>query len=417
MEFDGSRPTAAVIGAGIVGICCAAYLQREGYAVEVFDPEPPGTQCSYGNAGGICPGSCVPIAMPGMLAKVPGWLLDPEGPLYIRLAYLPQAMPWVMRLLLSSRKERVEQISTAMRNLHRLTFECYEPLLKDAGCSHLVSQRGQLFVFQKPRAITLDDYGLSLRHERGVKVEILNRDELRQLEPSLAPIFNTGVYLPEQGQCSNPGKMVEMIAALVARSGGVFTRSKVSGFEFSDSAVSALLTDQGRRPVERVVVAAGAWSGELAARLGCRVPLETERGYHVMVDGQDAGLRIQTIWSDRKFVASPMEEGMRFAGTVELAGLSAPPAMQRADLLLKQGLEMFPQLEPRQTRRWMGHRPGLPDTIPVIDRAPTYRNAFLAFGHGHMGLIGGSVTGKLIAELVSGKPTTVDLSPYSVSRF
>ena len=191
----------------------------------------------------------------------------------------------------------------------------------------------------------------------------------------------------------------------------------MSGFEFSDSAVSALLTDQGRRPVERVVVAAGAWSGELAARLGCRVPLETERGYHVMVDGQDAGLRIQTIWSDRKFVASPMEEGMRFAGTVELAGLSAPPAMQRADLLLKQGLEMFPQLEPRQTRRWMGHRPGLPDTIPVIDRAPTYRNAFLAFGHGHMGLIGGSVTGKLIAELVSGKPTTVDLSPYSVSRF
>jgi D-amino-acid dehydrogenase len=304
-----------------------------------------------------------------------------------------------------------------MRNLHRLTFECYEPLLKDAGCSHLVSQRGQLFVFQKPRAITLDDYGLSLRHERGVKVEILNRDELRQLEPSLAPIFNTGVYLPEQGQCSNPGKMVEMIAALVARSGGVFTRSKVSGFEFSDSAVSALLTDQGRRPVERVVVAAGAWSGELAARLGCRVPLETERGYHVMVDGQDAGLRIQTIWSDRKFVASPMEEGMRFAGTVELAGLSAPPAMQRADLLLKQGLEMFPQLEPRQTRRWMGHRPGLPDTIPVIDRAPAYRNAFLAFGHGHMGLIGGSVTGKLIAELISGKPTTVDLSPYSVSRF
>ncbi len=417
MEFDGSRPTAAVIGAGIVGICCAAYMQREGYAVEVFDPEPPGTQCSYGNAGGICPGSCVPIAMPGMLAKVPGWLLDPEGPLYIRLAYLPQAMPWVMRLLLSSRKERVEQISTAMRNLHRLTFECYEPLLKDAGCSHLVSQRGQLFVFQKPRAITLDDYGLSLRHERGVKVEILNRDELRQLEPSLAPIFNTGVYLPEQGQCSNPGKLVEMIAAFVARSGGVFTRSKVSGFEFSDSAVSALLTDQGRRPVERVVVAAGAWSGELAARLGCRVPLETERGYHVMVDGQDAGLRIQTIWSDRKFVASPMEEGMRFAGTVELAGLSAPPAMQRADLLLKQGLEMFPQLEPRQTRRWMGHRPGLPDTIPVIDRAPAYRNAFLAFGHGHMGLIGGSVTGKLIAELVSGKPTTVDLSPYSVSRF
>lgn len=417
MGSSGEKPSVAVIGAGIVGVCCAAYLQREGYAVEVFDPEPPGTQCSYGNAGGICPGSCVPIAMPGMLSKVPGWLLDPEGPLYIRLSYLPQAMPWVTRLLLSSRKDRVEHISTAMRNLHRLTFECYEPLLKDAGCGHLVSQRGQLFVYQKPNAITLDDYGLTLRRERGVKVEVLNRDELRQLEPSLAPIFNTGVYLPEQGQCSNPGKLVEMIAAHVARNGGVFTRSKVLGFGFSNGTLSALQTDQGLRPVERVVVAAGAWSGKLAAQLGCRVPLETERGYHVMVDGQDAGLRIQTIWSDRKFVASPMEEGMRFAGTVELAGLSAPPAMQRADLLLKQGLQMFPQLKPERTRRWMGHRPGMPDTIPVIDQVPRHRNAFLAFGHGHMGLIGGSVTGKLIAELVSGKPTSLDLAPYSASRF
>lgn len=406
-----------MIGAGIVGTCCAAYLQREGYEVEVFDPEPPGSQCSYGNAGGICPGSCVPIAMPGMLSKVPGWLLDPEGPLYIRLSYLPQAMPWVTRLLLSSRKGRVEEISTAMRNLHRLTFECYEPLLRDAGCSHLVSQRGQLFVYQKPNAITLDEYGLTLRRDRGVKVEILNRDELRQLEPSLAPIFNTGVYLPEQGQCSNPGKLVEMIAVHIASKGGVFTRSRVRGFEFSGSNVAALLTDHGRRPVERVVVAAGAWSGQLAAQLGSKVPIETERGYHVMVDGQDAGLRIQTIWSDRKFVASPMEEGMRFAGTVELAGLSAPPAMQRADLLLKQGLEMFPQLAVGRTRRWMGHRPGMPDTIPVIDRAPRYSNAFFAFGHGHMGLIGGSVTGKLIAEMVSGRSASIDLTPYAVSRF
>ena len=246
MDRISGKPQATVIGAGIVGVCCAAYLQREGYTVEVIDPEPPGTQCSHGNAGGICPGSCVPIAMPGMVSKIPGWLLDPEGPLYIRLAYLPQAMPWVTRLLLSSRKSRVEEISTAMRNLHRLTFECYEPLLRDAGCAHLVSQRGQLFVFEKPDAITLADYGLTLRRERGVKVEILNRDELRQLEPSLAPIFNTGVYLPEQGQCSNPGKLVQMIAGHVERNGGSFIRARVTQFEMSDGKVSGLMTDQGR---------------------------------------------------------------------------------------------------------------------------------------------------------------------------
>ena len=417
MDRMPDKPSATVIGAGIVGICCAAYLQREGYAVEVVDPELPGTQCSHGNAGGICPGSCVPIAMPGMLGKVPGWLLDPEGPLYIRLAYLPQAMPWVARLLLASRKNRVEHISTAMRNLHRLTFECYEPLLREAGCAHLVVQRGQLFVFEKPNAIDFSDYGLTLRRERGVRVEILDRDELRQLEPSLAPIFNTGVYLPEQGQCSNPGKLVQMLAAHLERNGAVFTRARVQGFEFGDRGVTALVTDSGRRPVKNVVVAAGAWSGRLAIQLGSRVPLETERGYHVMVDGQDAGLRIQTIWSDRKFVASPMEEGMRFAGTVELAGLSAPPNMARADLLLKQGLQMFPQLKPQTTRRWMSHRPGMPDTIPVIDGSPRHLNAYFAFGHGHMGLIGGSVTGKLISEMVAGKPTGIDVKPYRVTRF
>lgn len=417
MNRTSGKPSATVIGAGIVGICCAAYLQREGYAVEVVDPELPGTQCSHGNAGGICPGSCVPIAMPGMLGKVPGWLLDPEGPLYIRLAYLPHAMPWVTRLLLSSRKDRVERISTAMRNLHRLTFECYEPLLREAGCEHLVSRRGQLFVYEKPQAANLSDYGLTLRRERGVKVEILDRDALRQLEPSLAPIFNTGVYLPEQGQCSNPGKLVQMIAANLERKGAAFTRAKVLGFEFGDQGVTALITDQGTRPAENVVIAAGAWSGRLASQLGSKVPLETERGYHVMVEGQDGGLRIQTIWSDRKFVASPMEDGMRFAGTVELAGLDSPPNMARAVILLRQGLQMFPQLKPERTQRWMGHRPGMPDTIPVIDRAPRHRNAFFAFGHGHMGLIGGSVTGKLISEMVSGRPTSLDVAPYRVSRF
>ncbi len=417
MDAVSGKPSATVIGAGIVGICCAAYLQREGYAVEVVDPEPPGTQCSHGNAGGICPGSCVPIAMPGMLAKVPGWLLDPDGPLFIRLAYLPQAMPWVARLLMASRKDRVEQIATDMRNLHRLTFECYEPLLREAGCAHLVAQRGQLFVFEKANAIAMSDYGLTLRRERGVKVEILDRDELRQLEPALAPIFHTGVYLPEQGQCSNPGKLVRMLAAHLERNGAMFTRARVTGFEFGDAGVTALLTDNGRRPAETVVVAAGAWSGRLAALLGSRVPLESERGYHAMVDGQDAGLRIQTIWSDRKFVASPMEDGMRFAGTVELAGLSAPPNMARADLLLKMGLQMFPQLQPRTTTNWMGHRPGMPDTIPVIDRSSRFRNAFFAFGHGHMGLIGGSVTGKLVSQMVAGKPTSIDISPYRASRF
>jgi D-amino-acid dehydrogenase len=165
------------------------------------------------------------------------------------------------------------------------------------------------------------------------------------------------------------------------------------------------------------VVAAGAWSGTLARQLGSPVPLESERGYHVVVRGAETGTRVQTIWAERKFVATPMEMGLRFAGTVEFAGLKAPPDMRRADILLKQGRRMFPKLEVGEVTRWMGHRPGLPDTIPVIGASPRHRNVFYAFGHGHMGLIGGSVTGRLIADLVGGQAPAIDVAPYRVDRF
>lgn len=412
-----ASPRAAVIGAGIIGVCCASYLQREGFAVEIIDPEQPGTQCSYGNAGAISPGSCVPIAMPGMLRKVPHWLADPEGPLYIRLAYLPQAMPWILRFLAAGRKDRVVGISKAMRTLFRLTFECYEPLVKAAGCEALIEKRGQLFVYSDPDGVEGDAFGWRLRRDNGVKVEILNEDELRQLAPALSRDFKRAVFLPEQGQCRNPGKLTAVLAEHVVRQGGKLTRARVTGFEMGPTGPSALLTDQGRITADHIVIAAGAWSGALARMLGSRVPLESERGYHAMALGADAGHAMQTMWVDRKFVATPMEMGMRFAGTVEFAGLEAPPDMRRADVLLKHGRAMFPGMQVDKVSHWMGHRPGLPDTIPVIGRSPAHRNVIYAFGHGHMGLIAGSVTGKLVSEIAAGKPTSIDITPYRVDRF
>jgi D-amino-acid dehydrogenase len=239
-----------------------------------------------------------------------------------------------------------------------------------------------------------------------VRVEILNQDELRQLEPALAPIFKRAVYLPEQGQSPNPGRLVSSLAELAARKGARFIRARVNGFEFGPGGPKAVITDQGVIPVERVVIAAGAWSGELARHLGSSVPFETERGYHVMVKA-----------AERKFVASPMEEGLRLAGTVEFAGLKAKPNMARADILLKQGKVMFPSIKDGEVKRWMGHRPGTPDSIPIIDRSPKHRNVVFAFGHGHQGLIGGSVTGKLVSELMAEKTPSIDLAPFRVNRF
>jgi D-amino-acid dehydrogenase len=412
-----AQPRATIIGAGIIGVCCASYLQRAGFAVEILDPEPPGTMCSYGNAGGICPGSCIPIAGPGMLRKLPGWLMDKDGPLYIRLAYLPALLPWLLRFLAAGRVAEVQRISRAMRALHAPTFACYEPLLRAAGSTGLLARRGQLFVYETQDGPLNDAFGLRLRREAGVQVEILDEGELRQLEPALAPIFRSGVYLPEQGQCANPGRLVASLAQEVERQGGTIRRTRVRGILMQGGKPGALATDEGTHPVETLVVAAGAWSAPLARQVGCKVPLETERGYHAMVAGADTGLRIQTIWAERKFVAAPMEEGIRFAGTVELAGLAAPPDMRRADTLLRQGRRMLRHVPEGTVRRWMGHRPSLPDSLPVVSASPHHPTMFFAFGHGHMGLIGGSVTGRLIADLASGAAPIIDPTPYRVDRF
>ena len=411
------KPTVSVIGAGIVGICSAAYLQREGFDVEIIDPEPPGTQCSFGNAGALCPGACLPNAMPGILKKIPQWLADPEGPLYVRLAYLPQALPWLMRFLLASRRSRVEEISVAMRSLHRLTLDCFEPLVHEAGVERLIEKHGQLFVYSDSAGVEGDAWGRSLRARQGVKMEILDEDELGQLAPALSRTFKRAVYLPEQGQCRNPGKLAEALATHAVRNGAKVTRARVLDIELGPDGPTALLTDAGRIPCERVVIAAGARSGPLARRLGSRVPLETERGYHAVAKGAHVQHRMVTMWAERMFAATPMEMGMRFAGTVEIAGLDAPPDMRRADVLLKHGREMFPGLEVGEVSRWMGHRPGTPDSIPVIGPAPRTRNAYFAFGHGHQGLMASSVTGKLISELVAGKPSSIDLTPFRADRF
>ncbi len=303
-----------------------------------------------------------------------------------------------------------------MRALHRLTFECYEPLVREAGCEELIQKRGQLFVYEDADGPEKSAFSLDLRRRHGVRVEVLGQDEVRQLEPALAPIFKRGVYLPEQGQCPNPGRLVARLAELATRKGALHAGA-CRRFRIRDRWSSALRTDAGTMPVQQIVVAAGAWSGELARQLGTRVPLETERGYHMMVRGAETGLRIQTISAERKFVASPMEDGLRLAGTVEFAGLRAKPNMTRADILLRQGAAMFPDLKVGEVTRWMGHRPGTPDSIPVIDRSSRHRNVIFAFGHGHQGLIGGSVTGRLVAELAAGKASSIDLTPFSAERF
>ena len=413
-----SRETqVTVIGAGIVGIAAALYLQRAQCRVTVLDRGAPGEGCSFGNAGLISPGACVPFSMPEMLWKVPRYLMDPLGPLAIRWAYLPQALPWLLRFLAAGRPARVRAISRAMAALHSRAFEAYAPLLKEAGAEDLVRHSGQLYVSKQEDGIEGGRLVQELRERAGVKAELLGADELHQLEPALSPPYRSALFFPENGHSINSFRLVQMLAERLVRNGGEILRRTVSGFRFADGRPSAVVTDAGDMAVDRVVIAAGAWSHRLLAMLGTRVPLEAERGYHVMLPDPGVMPRLPVSNRDHSFAATPMENGLRFAGTVEIAGLEAPPDFARARILLKHGKEMYPGIRTEGMTEWMGARPSLPDGLPIIDVAPNFRSVYLAFGHSHYGLMGAAMTGKLIAELVTGAPRSIDLAPYSAQRF
>lgn len=407
-----------VIGAGIVGMCVASYLQRMGAAVTVLDPMEPGRSCSFGNAGGLSPGACVPVATPGILKQVPKWLTDPSAPLVLRWSYLPLAVPWLWRFIRASRLPEVERSAEALSALLRPVFENYQPLLAEANAEGLVRRHGQLYVYESEAAYQGDAFAWELRRRHGACTEVLSAEQIREREPALAPFFTKAVWIPEHGYCADPFGLVQALADSVRRNGGTILPKRVLDIELdADGRARALVTAAGRHQADTVVVAAGAWSHQLARILGHKVPLETQRGYHATLREPSVVPRTTIMWAEKKFMATPMQMGLRFAGTVELAGLDAPPDYSRATTLLEHGKRMFPGLTGSEVSRWMGHRPSLPDSVPVIGPSPKVKNVFFAFGHGHLGLSCASTTGRLVAELVMGAKPSLDPTPYRIDRF
>ncbi|MGD9946524.1 MAG: NAD(P)/FAD-dependent oxidoreductase [Burkholderiaceae bacterium] len=408
----------AVIGTGIVGVCTAAWLQRDGHRITFVDPREAGEACSFGNAGSLSPSACLPVGMPGIWRKVPSWLLDPLGPLTVRWGYLPTALPWLLRFLHYSSRAEVTRIAAAMRGLLAPIFDSYEPLLAHAGAQQLVRRTGCLYVYSSREVAAQWQWGMDLRRSLGVALRDVERDELETLEPDLRGRFRFGILAPDNGSTLDPSALVKALHARAIADGAQHLHRRVTGFERRGARVTALQLDEGEAlPVDGVVVAAGAWSAPLAARLGARVPLETQRGYHVTVASSNLSLRHTVMAVEDNLMVNPMAMGLRLAGSVELAGLSAPPNYARADVLLHMGRQLFPHLDVSRTTQWMGHRPCLPDSLPVIGRAPAVENAWLGFGHGHVGMCGGATTGRELAHLVAGRTPQVDLRPFSPQRF
>jgi D-amino-acid dehydrogenase len=410
-----------VIGAGMVGVCTASWLQRDGHSVFLVEAAEPGHGASFGNAGCFNGSSVTPVAMPGVIRNVPRWLFDPLGPLALRWSYLPAIAPWLVRFIRAGTPEKVRAAARALRPLVGPTLEALRPLVSDAGAEDLVHRLGHLYVYRSPESLAKDRTAWSLRRENGVEIDEFDADELRQLEPTLSRDYVRGVLVRENGHTSNPLALVERLVEHFVRSGGELVQARAHGFRLEGGRLAAITTNTGDIAADAAVVCAGAYSKPLAAGLGDRVPLETERGYHLMIGDPEAMPRIPTADADGKFVATPMDSGLRFAGTVELAGLEAPPDWRRARILLEQGRKMLPGLATSHPEErislWMGHRPSLPDSLPVIGPSCASPDVIYAFGHGHVGMTAAPMTGKIVADLVAGRPPSIDIAPFAAGRF
>jgi D-amino-acid dehydrogenase len=406
-----------VIGAGIVGVCAAWQLQRRGANVTLVDRDEPGRGCSYGNAGALSFGSVAPLAMPGVMRDALSMLLDPAAPLRIPLSYLPKAAPWLRQFVRASQEDHVLRISRALSSLLVNSIEKHVEILDEARATDIVRLTGQLYLYPNEKWLRKDAMSWRLRKDHGLRIERLNRDGILALEPEVGPDYAIGMFTPDQGMSFNPYRHVTAIASDFARRGGKIVRDRVAAIEIDGHRVTSVRGENATYVCEHAVVCAGAWSAQLLADLGYALPLESQRGYHVMVPTPGITVKRPVVAADRKVFLTPMEDGLRAAGTVEFGGLERAPNRRRAEYLVRDLARVFPRAQiPEDWSFWMGHRPCLPDSLPVLGPS-RHRGLWFNFGHGHLGLTMSAVSGDILARAIRGEPSNLDLSPYSFARF
>ena len=412
-----SGQSVVVIGAGVVGASTALALQRDGHLVTLIDREGPCAGASFGNAGAIVNNSCAPTAMPGIVFDVLRMLGRPLSPFTIRLSYLPRALPWMIRFLNESRKSLVHANA---RNLHALTnvaAESWRTLLSGTDIADLVRPGGWLKVYESDKSFGATAYARILMDELDVPYEILDPAGIQSLEPHLAPIFTHGLFIREGQLITDPGRMIHGMVDLFLHRGGHFQKFTAERLEIGADNVTE--HDRSNSLIaDKIVIAAGAWSRHLAAQVGDRVPLDTERGYHLMLPASSAGLLERIVMSgDNSFVLSPMDEGLRLASQVEFAGLTGAPNYSRVRSLVPAAKRILPGIDPTEQSVWMGCRPSLPDSLPVLGYATQCDRVLYSFGHQHLGMTLGPRTALITADLIAGRDPQIDLSPYRADRF
>ena len=405
-----------IIGAGAVGISTALSLLELGHEVELIDRDPPASGASHGNAGVISPWTCMPQSQPGVWKSVPKWLLDSEGPLVVRWSYLPQFLPWALRFLRAGSAAKLPAIADAMSALNRPSLDLYRHHLNGTGQEHLVCDTNYVHVYRKAESIDLNNLSWRMTRERGATIDVVKGSDLRDIEPALSADYEAAVVIRGQGRSLDPGGVGRALADKARTMGAQFRQAAVRGISRGEDCWT-IDTDDGALQRAVVVIAAGVWSRELLKPLGIKVPLEAERGYHLVLRNPGVTLNNSIMDTERKFVVSSMEAGVRCAGTAEFAGIDAPPNYARAQVFKKHAKALFPDINVEDGEPWMGRRPSTPDSLPCIGPVPGHDGLYVAFGHAHLGFTMAPATGRIVANLINGTPPNTDVTAYRIDRF
>jgi D-amino-acid dehydrogenase len=413
-----------VIGGGIVGACTALALQKDGHRVTILEPATPGGDqaASYGNGAFLSPGSIIPMSMPGLWKKVPGFLLDPQGPFTIRWQYLLKLAPWLIRFVnAGSTPAKATRTARILSTLLADAPERHLALAAASGVGDLIRQDGLLYAYPDRGAFASEAFSWQLRRQNGIQWRELEGAALHAFEPALSRRYTFAVLIERGGHCLDPGAYVRGLVERFVAEGGELIKGRAQGFDIRAGQLHAVRTDKSVIACHGAVIAAGIHSRALAHSVGDAVCLESERGYHVEIANPAVGPHLPVMPADGKMANTMTRGGLRASGQVELASVDSPPDWKRADILLHHLLATYPGLGDDPSRlhikRWQGNRPSTPDGLPVIAQAAATPDIVHAFGHGHVGLASAPMTGQIVASFFSGAPSPVDIAPFAATRF
>ena len=405
----------AVVGAGIVGICSAYFLKKSGFNVTLIDREDPGTMTSFGHACSFADYANVPVNYPGLIWDIPKMLLRKDGPLAVDFFYILKNLPWAFSFLQNCKKEKVDEIASSLTNLLKHSQLSYDEIFKDINVKEYISHEENLYLFDTKKSFEDYEYANVIRKNNNVKVRNLTKDEVKELEPNIANVYYAGQIFTGSRHTTNPLAISTKIFEKFLELGGTYIKQNVKNLIQKENIIELSLENK-KINFDKIIISAGAWSNQIANMLGDKFPLDTERGYHILFETNEKLINRPVAWSESGFYLIQIHDGIRAAGTVEIAGLKKSPNKKRIEMIERQSRKVLPQLG-KVKSTWMGRRPTLPDSLPIIGKSQQNSNVIYAFGHQHIGWTLGAVTGKIIDSLSRDQIPNIDISAYSPTRF